>query len=769
MEHQPRQAISFAEIINLVRRRQRTLILCIGLAVVPTLIYNHITTPVYQASAVVVFENYSKDTILDFAGSAQRTNFVMNRVEEMKTRSFVTEVYDELPDSAKQMFPLPNPVPPRFNHKRYAISLMRRNLAVEPLKMTDIVTVSFSSENPELAKIVANSVTKVLQKTNLQVRRREYASVKEFVDEQIRVVQERLQNAENALRDYKASNNVTSLEQESSEVLQRITQAEVLHNQLQADKEAKQKRMEVLQQKLKEQKQDVTSSITQVSSTITTRLKEKLVDLEVRYSGLLAQNYPEKHPKMIELKAEIDQTREHLASQTREMFQKDEVKGVIDPISQMQKYLEESAMLEIELQSANAQEAHLKQTLTDYSDYLKRLPDKELTLVRLMRDKEVNNKIFVSLLEEREQARLREAAEIGNIRLMQPAERPGSPARPRTMLNLVLAVIGGTLVGLVISITAESLNEAPRNLEEIEQILKLPVLTSVPQFKRGLPVNVNGRFRRVALLNNNIIGPLTRDAYSYLWGSLQFARNGGGHVVMITSASPGEGKSTIAANLAITAARHGKKTVLIDGDLRKPVLHSLFGISTSPGLTNLVAEASQAFSYASEHDSLATAEEALDEADRTLTPWRRLSPTQAVESALGDVLQLTSAVNLRVLTKGDPIVDADILWGSPVIEEILKVLRQSAELIVIDAPPVIGMPDASFIGRYADGILFCVEAGHTDRKMLLRAQKILDSVNGKILGVVLNKVDPSSICGGSKYYRYYVRNYSSADHLRLPA
>jgi Mrp family chromosome partitioning ATPase len=116
-------------------------------------------------------------------------------------------------------------------------------------------------------------------------------------------------------------------------------------------------------------------------------------------------------------------------------------------------------------------------------------------------------------------------------------------------------------------------------------------------------------------------------------------------------------------------------------------------------------------------------------------------------------------VNLRILTKGDPILEPDILWGSPMIEEILKILKQNADIIVIDTPPVIGIPDAGLIASYSDGIIFCVEAAQTDKTMLLRAQKILDHANSKFLGVVLNKVDPSSVYGSSKYYKDCAKHY----------
>jgi Mrp family chromosome partitioning ATPase len=235
---------------------------------------------------------------------------------------------------------------------------------------------------------------------------------------------------------------------------------------------------------------------------------------------------------------------------------------------------------------------------------------------------------------------------------------------------------------------------------------------------------------------------------------------------MITSAGPGEGKSTLAANLSITATRHGKRTILIDGDLRKPILHEIFGVPISPGLTNLVAEANQAWPYTAEYEAVASAEKRAEESsERTVTKWKRLSIREAIVSFIGNVLQITSTTNLRILTKGDPIMDPDVLWASPMIDEVLKILKQTADFIVIDTPPVIGIPDAGLIALHSDGIVLCVEAEQTERKMLLRTQKILDHASSKFWGAVLNKVDPTSLYGSYKYYKYYKKHYNKS-HIR---
>jgi Mrp family chromosome partitioning ATPase len=450
-----------------------------------------------------------------------------------------------------------------------------------------------------------------------------------------------------------------------------------------------------------------------------------------------------------------------------QILQGGKLKGVIDPISQLQKYLEESIALDVELQTLGAQEAHLRRTLDNYSGQLRKLPDKELNLVRLMRDKEVNSKIYTKLLEEREQARIREAAEMGNIRVIEPAETPHAPTRPKKLLNLAIGLFAGTVIGLCLILIREFAQEVPRTQEDVERILRLPVLTLVPQIKRGFSFELNGRHRQQMLIDQDGEVPFFQDAYSYLWSSLQFSNRRRPLLIMITSTGPSEGKSTIATNLSLTAARHGKKTILIDGDLRKPTLHEIFGVPCSPGLRNLVIEANQVWPSLALPSGTSTPAEPETLSTLALRPVERFqSFHEVIFPAIENALQVTEMNNLRILTMGDPLLAPDVLWTSSVTEEILSMLRQVADFIIIDTPPVIGMPDASIIARYCDGVLFCAAAGQTDKTMLLRAKKILEQASNKLWGVVLNKVDLNVIYGTSKYSKYYAKYYGKGERHR---
>lgn len=745
-----------------------TLFMSVIVILIPVLFYNHFSAPLYKATAIVGFENYSKGTIVDFdpSKSLSRTSFIANQIQEMRTTTFTQQVYEELSESQRDLFKRFHPPPSRPEAESYMIAEIIKNLSIRQINETDFIAITYESESAELAATIANMAAKVLQAIHLDARRREYASIKLFIEEQIRVVSERLQNAEEELSDYKAGEKITSIDDETKEILQRVTQAENLHNRVKADQDAAQQKLAVIDKKLGAQKRDLASAVVQITDPLTAKLKEHLVELNVQYSSLQVQGHPDNHPKMAELRAEIEQTREKLVRTTQEILDGEKLKGVLDPMSQLKKNLEEAILLEVEVQALRAQSTNLRGTVNRYNQRLKKLPKQELELVRFMRAREVNSKIYVRLLEEREQARIREAAEILNIRIIEPAKTPRDAVRPRKTINVIIGLFAGATIGLLLISGRELMRDTPKTPEEIEQILKLPVLVSVPQVKHGLLFSMNEHFRRRWLVTRETADPMLCDAFSQLWGSVVAAAPPHSACVLtVISSCAAEGKSTVAANLCIIAAQHGKRTILIDGDVRRPTLHETFEVPYSPGLTNLVRESTRAFAEFSDQKaplplSELEAQFSRDPAGR----WKFHSQRQAMHVSVLKALQPASALeSLRILTAGDKLAKPHMLWSSPMIEEIIALLRLTADLIVIDSPPVIGIPDSSFIVNHVDRVLLCVEAARTEKQVLQRTLKALENARNKFIGVVLNKVDPVTTYGG---YKYYHRSYEGLNVVK---
>lgn len=757
--------IPLTDIIERIKNGKYKLLSCIVASLILATIYNYMAKPVYRASSIIAIEELSKDNILniDIGNAIYKTNFIANRIQEIKTLSFAQKVYDALPDSIRGLFPLPDEQVEGFDKEKYIVQTINESVfAIVSEDASNMIVVSFESENPELTQRVANTMTQVLQKSNLDYWRKESSNLRKFVEEQIKVVQQRLQVTEDSLRKFREEANITSLDEETKEILRRITEAENLYNQIKTRRDAAEKKLNLIKQKLAEQKESLGDSTLNSHTPLVNKLKEQLINLEVQYTNLRVQNYPEDHPKIVKLKSDIDKIRSKINITTQEILGGAKAEDVIDPLSQFKSYMEESISLEIEIESSRAQERKLITTIGSYNDRLKGFSSQEGTLFGLLRDRDINNKNYVRLLEEREQARLREAAEIGNMQVIEFAEKPLSPYKPRKKLNMAIAILAGTAIGFLLIILKDSINDVPRTKESIEKILKLPVIASVPKVNdRGL------RFSRKSqhgstLLNNGVSQSFYRDAYTYLWNHLQSTQNGKPRkVIMITSVVPGEGKSTIASNLAITSARLGQRTLIIDGDIRKPSVHEMLKMQLSPGLTNLFEKATEI--KLSQQQSLVVEENGIQVPvfNNFIKSVENLSEQEEFVTYANSVLQLSEKERFQVISAGDAKIEPDILWNSPLLKDILTFLNQPFDTVILDMPPLLGIPDALSIASYVDQMVLCVASEQVDKKTLMNTQNLLKQSNCPVTGVVWNKVDPITIYGKSNYRRYYKNYYIS--------
>ena len=762
------KSVSLNDLIGVVSRRKSLLLLTVLAAVIPVLIYNYKTVPVYRASTKVIFEDSEKVMDFNFSRSLNRDNFLTNQIEEMKTKSFAEEVFFELPHAARDRFFLLPAYAPEFDSTDFIVNQIMDHLSLAPIRETEIIDIMFDSEHRGLTQIVANAAASVLIKRNLMTRRQQYSNVRKFIDQQFEIVKTRLEEAENALKDFKERQRITSIEDESREILQRVTQAEIVFNEVKTSKKELQQRLAAIEGRLDTEKKDLTKNIIKTTSPLAARLKEQLVELEVLYSNLQVQGFPKNNPKMIDLEKEIGRVKSSLVSETIKISKEANMQSLMDPFSQIKKYLEESISLDVELRGLEAKERNLGVLLSDYSNALRRLPAKELRLVRLMRDKEVNSKLYMSLLEEREAARIKEASEIGNIRILEPARLPAAPILPRKTLNIFVGIFSGIFLGVLVIFSMEYLNDEVRTQDDVERDLGFPVIAVIPKSRKEL----DGLFdlcKHGRLLTTSTYDSLLFDSYNLLSFALE-KRQTKSSTIMLTSSVPNEGKSTISTMLAITSAQRGKRTLLIDADLRKPTLNTFFRVPREPGLTNLVIEIMQ---MQRRHAAFGGNGNA-----RVVVPspppgtHLGIANDQMINTFLIEGLIQTFEKNLLFLPSGFIPANPVRIWSSTIWTKIFLQLSEIVDVIIIDAPPIIGVAETTMMAAHVEHILLCVAAGTVDKKTLKRSitrfHDTIPNSKEKILGVVLNKAELSNIYGRYKSYKYYAKKDRSTRTPETP-
>ena len=319
---------------------------------------------------------------------------------------------------------------------------------------------------------------------------------------------------------------------------------------------------------------------------------------------------------------------------------------------------------------------------------------------------------YTSLTNNLTQVRLAEAQATSGIVVAQEAEAPTAPVRPRTAANTALAAVVGALLALGMAFFIEYLDDTVKSPDDVEQVAQVPTL--------GLIARIEGKEPDQKLITAHTPRSPISEAYRVLRTNIQF-----GSVdrplssLLVTSGHPTEGKSTTAANLAIAMAQSGKRVVLVDSDLRRPVQHTYFEVSDSFGLTTALLDG---------------------------------------QAPVENHLQSTEIENLRVMSSGPPAPNPAELLGSQRMAQVLDELKQHADILILDSSPLMVVTDPVLLARQVDGTLVVADAGKTRRAVLARSLDVLRAANVHLLGVALNRISISHAGYYAYAYQYYYDN-----------
>ncbi len=780
----------------ILKQRKLVILVCLIGALLPVLIYNEITPPIYESSTSLIFEEVSNplNTSYDHLRRYYRETFVLNRMEEIKSRALAEEVADSLPLDVIDRFPFPDDLGPEFNKSDFMAGYIRDAISTSLVRNTDVMRIKFSTEDPNLSFNLANETADVLRQRNLKLKQLEVGGVREFIEGQVRIFQDKLNKSELELMQFKELNRITSLEKESEEILRRITAAEVNYNEVKTQRQSTQERLNAIPGKLSRDRKKLVPTATDVSSPTFARLKQRLVELQVQYTDLQVQDYSENHPKMIELREDINQTK---ASLNQEALKLVTDENLIDPLSQIDAYLKESIKYEIDLEELKARESALKRVLVSYEANMKSLPEKERELASLSRAKDVNEKLFINLMEKREEARISEAESLANIRIIDRARLPINPVRPNKSLNLGIGAMIGLLLGFGIAFFQDSLNKTLRTTEELEKLTSWQVLAAIPKIEIGknghLDVSNNNSQEtqedetHKGMLSNLQPTAAAAEAFRVLRTNLQFLNSSQKFKsILVTSVSSGDGKSTTTTNLGIALTKLGLKVLIIDADLRRPKTYKLLRVAREPGLADvllnhhtivndLVAEELEKEFYTKEDKSPVWSNiqklkshnkdvEILEEnfkefsdggnsvskeVEKPRMQYRNLLKTSLIES-----IQATHIKNLKVLTSGKALDNPSEILSTTSLKLLLEEVNQKFDLVLIDSPPLLLVPDSMIMSSFVDGVLVVIEYNKNQQNMVMNAQKFLEKTGCNVIGAVLNKVDLQMMYKDKDYYYY---------------
>lgn len=651
-----------------------------------------------------------------------RLHFTSKSVTVSGPRDTVTAAYGTPIEIASATFTIPGPQPGWQDAslavlpREAAIDAVLGGISAKPRDMTSVIDISFTGNDPYVVQRVASAAALQYQAFNARTARQQSHRRRIFIETQLAATDSMLQLAEARVAAYRrgtlafsAKDRYATEQQDLATLDQRVQQLDDARRSYQGLLSALERHANGDPAALRTLAFTPDPSGNAAVGALYTDLMRYEHARDSLTTGMFART--PQHPDVQRVDALIASTEPKLIAAVRNQL----------------------AVIDGNLSAVNARRQQAAGQIAS-------LPSSEETEQRLLRDVDNIRKMSDKLNDELQVARIAEAVEAGQVQVVDLARYPMGAITAGRRRKLAYALLIGLLFGIGLAIVTDRLNSTIRRWDDLDSVMHVPGLALVPQISADAHATLRARARATAsrLLPSMI--PSTRvlasegdgqelvmisdvrsasaEAYRKLMTNLMYSASRPGlKVMVVTSASAGEGKTTTSANLAVAFAQQGRRVVLIDADLRRARVHDVFGLALEPGLTDVLVG----------------------------------------KNTLDQGLRASGVAGLSVLPGGTLPPNPLEFLGGERMHELLDTLRAKFDVILVDTPPVLVTADAALMSVQADGVLVVVRAGRTEREAARHAVEQIRNVGGRILGAVLNDPDartPRYGRYGDYYYGY---------------
>lgn len=560
------------------------------------------------------------------------------------------------------------------------LRMLQRSIRVEQDRDTTLMNIRVTTENSKQSAEIANEIANVYQASREQDVRRKIQNSIDAMSNELRLQQERVEEAENKLEKIRSEKNLLlvarNLTGSIRAEMQRIQQLEQQVSIARVEMIQRKTRLDEL--KKLEGNELLSASVYTVGDPTLVQIRQQHMDATVSLKTMLADGtYGENHPEVKRLKGAI----EALESEMQDALTG--LKHGLETDYEVSKSKLES--LESELKALR--DLDIEQAATDL-----------LPFDRASREVDIQRDILTALRARVTQTGIELEVPRTMVHVVEEAEAPERPSSPIIPLNIILSVVLGLLAGVGLAFFVEYLDVSLKTVDEVEKYLGLSVLAVIPQQSR--PLTEAGHSSGQG------------EAYRGLRTSLALlAREGNQKVFTVVSGGVGEGKSTTLFNLSYVYAEQGSRVLVIDSDMRRPVQHKMVGLSNKKGLVNVL--------------------------------MGEMEPMEAVQETGVPNLSMMTAGRIRRGTLG--------IMNGPRVRALLDTLKPHFDVIMMDAPPILGVTDAAILASEADGVLLVVQYRKYPKLISLRAKRMVENAGGHLMGAVLNNINIMR----DDYYYYY--------------
>ena len=591
---------------------------------------------------------------------------------------------------------------PSIDAYRNAVSYFRNSVDVSPVRRSNLVDVTFDSYDPQLAALAANKLADDYIKQNLQVKWDETVQASEWLQGKLVELKGKLEKAEDNLQAYATRNGIVFISEKENMVNARLEGLLTEYTKAQTERYSKGSLYSLVQSG---KVQDLPGVL---DNRLVQDLEEKLADSEKEYAQATTWVKPD-YPRARQIQKQINSLQAKIEKEKR---------AVIQNISD-------------NFHTAVQHESFLAKAVENQKKDVQDIANRSIQYNILKREVDTNKQLYEGLLQRMKEAQVSAGLKASNIRIVDSAEVPKYPAKPRVFLNLFLGAVLGLGVGVGLAFFQEYLDKTLKTPEEVEKLLRLPSLGVLPRFALNGSGKGSGQEDlviaapedKVAIAPAIQTDPETVEAYRSLRTSILLSASPVPRLLLVTSALPGEGKTTTTVNLGATLASLGSRVVIVDCDMRRPACHRSAGVENKPGFVQCLTG----------HVGLAEA-----------------------------VLPVPGVPNLSVIPCGPiPPNPAEVL-SSRVTGELLHKLRNEFEYVLVDSPPLLSVADSRILATLTEAAILVTRAFETPYDVIWRARALLYGAGARILGVALNDVDlQRESYGSNSYYRYGYGGYAS--------
>jgi capsular exopolysaccharide synthesis family protein len=579
-------------------------------------------------------------------------------------------------------------------------------LTLQQVEGTWLLDVSITHPNPELAAKVANALVDTYIEYRIESRVETSRNAVRWLVDETEAARQKLEESEAALQTYKEEHAIISFEDRQNISTQKLSDMNAAVNAARIQRLNLETQYRELQRFM--QKKDATSIPQIISNQLIQGLRVKLMDLESEYAELL-KKFREKHPNSIALKTQIDGVQQQLTMEIQRVLQS----------------------TENEYRLALAQEETLAAALEEQKREAIELNKKATMYQMLEKEIQSNQQIYNELLQRMKEASVTERLENTNVQIVERATIPTAPINTGRQRNLMVTMLIALALGIGAAFFMEYWNDKIVTPEDLKRHLELPLLALIPKVTTQHIARHEPKKAIDAMVATIVLTDpqsTIAEAYRGLRTQVTFSdldaeeRNNNRHsVLLITSSEPSEGKSSTTANLAITMAQSGQKTLVIDCDFRKPKISGMFHLKDDQ------------FGFA---DVLMDFES---------------------NDGIGRAIYTTDIPNLHVLPCGTVPLNPSELLSLRKTGMIIHNLQKQYNRILVDTPPVNVVTDALILSQHVDGVILIFRAGKVRREVAKRAKEQFVEVGTKVIGGVINNIDMKK--ARYHYYYYYAYHY----------